>query len=120
MYGSDWPPQREIAFTRDLGRCILCGGPVQEGHHRVASKMGGRSADPDRHSPEKVVSFCRFCHVPVVHKFPTIATYLGYMVPEGVDPSDVPVWYKAEKSWFYLTAGGTRSYHQQSAPEVQL
>lgn len=114
----EWPGARAVVFDRDLGRCVVCGHQAEDGHHRAALKSGGRS-DPDRHSPPRVLAVSRMCHG-LIHRRPEIAVTLGYIVPMGMDPTIVPVWYAAEKCWYTLTPGGTRLQEWMSKPEVLL
>lgn len=119
-YGTDWPEAREIAWVRDLYRCLICGHQAETGHHRVIQGMGGRSADEYRHSPEKLMSLCHTHHWRV-HHLRSVAADLGYFIKPGEDPLTKPVWSPAEQSWFELTAGGTRlQFPNWKPPEVQI
>lgn len=111
---------REIAWVRDLYRCVICGEKVDDGHHRVPKGMGGRSNDEDRHRPDRVVSVCRKHHVPAIHAYPELASTLGYFVLKGENAWEKPIWYPKEGCWFTLTEGGTRIYEQLPTPKIML
>jgi len=120
MYGPDWPVFRSIAWVRDLGRCIVCGHRVEEGHHRVIQGKGGRAYDEDRHRPDGVLSFCRKHHEQV-HLHRDLSRDLGYILEPGSVATEVAVWYPTEFSWMMLTEGGTRlAYPNWRAPELQI
>ena len=111
---------REIAWVRDLYRCVICGERVDDGHHRVAKGMGGRSNDEDRHRPDRVLSCCTRHHIPFIHRFPALSAALGYIVLAGEIAETKPVWYQKEQCWFTLTQGGTRLYCQIPPPKEVL
>lgn len=83
---------RALVVDRDRGRCLRCGGPGSNLHHRTARGMGG--AGPRANSPANLIVLCGSgttgCHG-WVEAHPTAAAILGYRVPRGTDPATVPV-----------------------------
>lgn len=82
--------QRQAAYERDNGGCVICGKPAESVHHRQ-----GRSG-PDPHRLANLVTACgdgvRGCHGEI-HANPSAAYVYGRMVPRlGVrTPEDTPV-----------------------------
>lgn len=98
-----WDHINSVLFTRSGGRCEGCGEPFTPGRvepsrqHRRPGKMGGRSADPDHHSPANLLLLCggrlagvRGCHG-YVESHRTWSYRHGYLVRENDDPATVPV-----------------------------
>lgn len=108
-YGPDWPSLREVAWMRDLYRCLICGSRVEDGHHRRIQGMGGRSRDEFRHNPELLLSVCHPHHMQM-HNARALSRDLGYFLRPEQDALTQPVWYQAEGVWCDLLASGVRVY----------
>lgn len=84
-----WTAFRREVWERDAGRCVICGIPMPlpfaEIHHRLLKSRGGK----DTH--ENTLTLCGACHHERVHKFPSWATCVGFMVPRGFTPLQWPV-----------------------------
>jgi len=105
---------RALVVDRDRGRCLRCGGPGGNVHHRTARGMGGGS---DRaHSPANLIVLCGSgttgCHG-WVEAHPRAAIILGYRVPRWLDPAEVPV--LDVDGWVRLSHDGHRQGQQLSA-----
>lgn len=119
-YGPTWPEDRQVALQRDFNRCIICGHLATEVHHRVVQGMGGRSNDPDRHTPEKLVSMCSGHHT-YVHLQRELAHDLGYFLKPGEVPEKRYVWCPTDFCWYELMTSGIRlAWPNLRSPEVQI
>lgn len=108
------PKVRQAIFDREDGCCAACGthilasvfgGSVQ---HRRSRNMGG-SRDPQTGAVENGLILCGSattgCHG-YTEGHPTWALHNGYRVPQGCDPSLVPVRVKGI-GWVLLNPDGT-------------
>lgn len=93
-------------MQRDGYSCVICGTATREVNHRVPRGMGGRMNDPDRHSPDRLISLCRDHHhaAEVVERGK--AYTIGLFVPAGRVAALWPV--KTRHGWVQLTSLGTR------------
>ena len=57
--GAAWAKARRTALRRDAGRCLLCGGPGVEVHHKVPYSI---TADDE---PKNLASLCASCHLKI-------------------------------------------------------
>jgi len=80
---------RQLVADRDMRRCVRCGGPGQQIHHRKPRGMGGTS-DPAINSPANLVLLCLDCHAYIEsHRAEACAD--GWLVGREADPEMVPV-----------------------------
>lgn len=105
---------RELVWTRDEGRCVLCGvgllGRQSAVHHRRNRGSGG-SSDPAINSPANLLSVCDgpgSCHE-WIGASPAEAYEAGYMVSlnSRQDPADVPLIHAVFESSVFLNHDGT-------------
>lgn len=85
----DYEKQRQAAYQRDKGRCVVgvtC--PGEQTHHRQGRRI------PDPHQLANLLTVCAMHHA-AIHQRPEWARENGYMVPRlGVlTPETVPVRY---------------------------
>lgn len=99
---------RLLVDARDEGRCMSCGGPANNRHHRRFKGMGGSSLT-DKDSAQNLATLCGSgntggCHGRA-HTDNDWALSTGYRVAPGVDPLTVPV---EHYRWglVFLTADG--------------
>lgn len=100
--------QRDRVWARDKGRCVVCGGPGTQVHHRRG--RGG----PDPHSMENLLLVDDECHRRI-HGNPAWSYENGYMVRRhGVIPPDrVPVLINTLPVW--LTPDGLSHPRKETA-----
>lgn len=97
-------PVRKIVRERPGGRCEHCGradGPMDI-HHRRPRAMGG-TTDPATNLPSNLVLLDRPCHE-WLESHRAEALRAGFLVPQGVDPTTVPVFIAG--GWVWLTEDG--------------
>lgn len=83
---------KELVFQRAGGRCERCGWIEQASqyHHRRPRAMGGSSAT-DTNTAANCLLLCHYCHTQVEsHRDKSLA--LGYLVLQGKNPCETPVW----------------------------
>lgn len=104
---------REIAITRSLGKCELCGGRLDQWHglsvhHRRPRGMGG-SRDPKTNSASNLIVLCGSatsgCHGKV-EKNRADSKRDGLIVSSWSDPASVPILLNG--TWWTLTDDGDR------------
>jgi len=91
---------RELVFLRSGGRCERCEWIEQPSqyHHRRPRAMGGSRA-ADTNGAANCVLLCHYCHSQVEsHRDASLG--LGYLVPQGKKPSEIPVWRHGK--WVFL------------------
>lgn len=105
---------------RDGGRCVCCGMPGREKHHRRR-----RNVDHDglAHSPANGLTFCGWgnhtgCHGKV-HSNPTWAKACGYIVPPEESPLEVPVRHYSRGLILLDGDGGWKPVEVRSSPSPQ-
>jgi hypothetical protein len=82
------PAVRDEVFARDRGRCIRCGSPGGQVHHRQPRRIGG-------HGKENLALACATCHEHF-HAHPREARENGWIVSiHSPDIAAVPIatWY---------------------------
>lgn len=108
------PAARECVSVRDMDRSALSGVPKQSGpagqyshHHRQLRSRGGDD------SPANLVLLTGTGTTGEhgwVHAHPGAATILGYMVPTGANPAEVPIWrlnaFNTAYAWHLQTDDG--------------
>lgn len=103
--GSFSAAARAIIYGRSLGRCVGCGSSQVTAQHRRARGMGGTSQTLGH---EYGVALCGSgttgCHGWAEHN-PADAELLGWRLPRGADPLEVPYW---DQAWASLGALGFR------------
>ncbi|MBM9467246.1 HNH endonuclease [Nakamurella leprariae] len=104
---------RDVILARDQWQCIVCGRLTRLAHHRVPRQMGGRTHDPDVHSPDRGIAVCQRHHDRIETLERADAYRWGWLVPSGIDPATWPVYYQAEHTWYLLDPAGRR--HQVAA-----
>lgn len=78
---------RTLVMSREERRCLRCGGPGGEWHHR----RGRRVKDDHTHCPCNGVYLCKRCH-DQVHSKPVLAMVDGFIVRRHVtEPFSEPV-----------------------------
>lgn len=78
--GNQIPEQsRELVKRRAMGRCLRCGGPGSEWHHRRSRSV----RDSHRHCPCNGAWLCSTCHK-WVHAHPFEAKAEGFIVSKYV------------------------------------
>lgn len=93
-----------LVWTRDEGRCVVCGGRGDQIHHRQPRGMGGASRRGDVHSPSRLIAVCRDCHG-WIESYRLDAQRSGYLVRRGpVPPADVPLLHRGR--WVLLDDRG--------------
>lgn len=92
---------RDYITCRAGDVCEVCdSAPIAEIHHRRPRGNGGtRRADTNQAA--NGLGLCRDCHR-LIESYRTVAKLLGWLVPQGASPADVPVMYRGE--WKVLTA----------------
>ena len=101
---------RQAVYTRDVFRCVRCGGEqLLTVQHRAAVGMGGTKVRP---SATELLTACLTCNEAFEHALQNVALLHGWKVPrwlqekgkrEGVDlVGDVPVYYAPERIWCVL------------------
>lgn len=107
-------PVRDTVLERDRYRCFRCGRSVLEGmyslHHRRPRGMGG-SSSPLTNLAANALTLCGTgttgCHG-WAESHRRQAIRLGLILPQGIDPSMVPVLHHQD-GWLRLdNYGGTR------------
>lgn len=106
-----------LILARSSGSCEVmsqhCVHILSEIHHRRPRGMGG-SRRPDTNAAANGLAVCRRCHDYVEAKR-TWAHINGFLVLQGDDPTEVPVWWRCRhhsvhgkwtKSWVRLDASG--------------
>lgn len=103
---------RDLVTARDRGRCVLCGAPATNIHHRRNRGMGGRRG-PEINSPANLLSLCGSgttgCHGQVTNDPDGRYAEIGYRLSTNndLDPAVVPV--RAWDGWhLYDHDGGRR------------
>jgi 5-methylcytosine-specific restriction enzyme A len=91
---------KELVFLRAGGRCERCGWieKASEYHHRRPRGMGGSRAS-DTNTAANCLLLCHYCHAKVESERDK-SVWLGYLVPQGQNPSETPVW--RLKEWVLL------------------
>jgi hypothetical protein len=92
MAGEFTAEVREIVTNRSGGRCELCEDPAWEPHHRHPRKSGGSKREW-LGWPSNALDVCRLCHN-LIESRRNLSYKLGWLVPEGFDPSYAPVLYR--------------------------
>lgn len=95
---------RDLVFDRDGGACVRCGNRADVTHHRSPRGMGGSSRDPQSHGSDVLIACCNACHQ-WIESFRAESTFLGYLVPAGVEPDQHPIIYRGQ--WCTLSDHGT-------------
>ena len=95
---SEIPRNVRVAVDRrERGRCLRCGGPGTDVHHRRRRREGG-------HGVANLILLCRTCHS-WAHGHPARARDLGLIVSVyGPEPTDIPI--QAWNGWMNLTDDG--------------
>lgn len=112
---------RSAIWTRDAGCCSLCARPITGAYsiqHRRARGMGG-SRDPLTKTAANGVLLCGTATSgdhSYVEQHPSWATWAGYRVPQGADPSLVPIW-TARYGWVLLNEDATYTEVDDPAPD---
>lgn len=86
-----WDEAKRVAVKRDDGKCVRCGMPAQDCHHRQPKGSGGTSNDYIAFGPANTVSLCRKCHTAVHHQPRDVGYPTGLLVHSWQDPADVPI-----------------------------
>ena len=81
---------RQLVVDRDMRRCVRCGEPGQQIHHRKPRGMGGTS-DPAINSPANLVLLCLACHA-YIESHRADAYESGWLVRRWQDPAEVTAW----------------------------
>ena len=68
-------------WLRDGGRCLRCGSPGSEVHHRQRRAVGG-------HGLQNLVLLCADCHHAQIHGHPERARAEGFIVSAYSDAVD--------------------------------
>lgn len=107
--GTQIPESSRLAVkARDLNRCVRCGCPGAEWHHRRTRRV----VDAHRHCPCNGVWLCHKCHTggkDSVHGNPFEARREGFIVSRHVaEPGLLPV--KAYFGSIFLHCDGTYRY----------
>jgi hypothetical protein len=100
-----FPPKvRELIARRADGNCEVCGAPAQvtQQHHRRPRGSGGSKA-PDTNLASNGLSVHPGCHN-WIEGHREEALHFGYLVRQGHNPAEVPVWIGWR--WVYLTENG--------------
>jgi hypothetical protein len=97
---------RSLIEGRDSKRCVCCGMPAREKHHRRRRRV---DHDGMAHSPANGASFCGWgnhtgCHGKV-HSNPTWAKAKGYILEPDQDPRKVPMWHFS-RGWVVMDEEG--------------
>jgi hypothetical protein len=84
-----------VIDERSMGWCEVCGEHrVQERHHRRPRGMGGSRRD-DTNVASNGLGLCSGCHR-LIESYRTVAELLGWLVPQGTDPSNRRVIYRGQ------------------------
>jgi hypothetical protein len=104
---------------RSMGRCEICGSgnPVHI-HHRTPRRSGGtKGVRADRvNSVPNGLRVCNWCH-DRAEKNRTEAFHMGWLVPEGVEPSEYQVYLNIwmGQGWYRLDVHGCYSHAEPRA-----
>ena len=91
---------RETVRNRDHHRCILCGIPSGESHHRRPRGLGGTSLTWVN-LPANLVTLCRRCHTEVESRREHYRE-LGFLIPFSSDEAEmIPLTYPDRYVWLY-------------------
>lgn len=102
------PKVRQIIQDRADEICERCSlRPVSEHHHRRPRGSGG-SRRADTNTPANAAGLCSECHLRC-ERYRSEALDLGWLVPQGIDPSTVPVYYR-QSDWVLLEEDGSITY----------
>jgi hypothetical protein len=105
MSGNEIPTAKRAAVkVRDNWRCVRCGGPGAEWHHRRSRSV----RDEHRHDTCNGVLLCSTCHR-WVHAHPFAARNTGFIVSRHAMPFTEPV-LCAMRGWVLLTCDGEVSF----------
>ena len=97
---------RGLIQDRAKHRCELCGTPLREAgqiHHRRPRGMGG-TKNPESRSAANGLYLHLKCHQ-VIEQNRSDAREYGWIVPQGLNPRDVPV--RLHHGWVLLNEDGT-------------
>lgn len=113
--GNQIPEQsRELVKRRAMGRCLRCGGPGAEWHHRRSRSV----RDSHRHCPCNGVWLCGTCHR-WVHAHPFEAKADGLIVSKQVgEPGSVVV--TAHFGDLFLECDGKFNYKSDNPLERMI
>ena len=85
---------KRLVWERDGGHCVRCGVAVWEGdvHHRRPRGMGTALRAWWANDHSNLLLLCRGCHA-WIEGHREVSLDRGWLVPEGVEPWEVPVCY---------------------------
>lgn len=108
---------RALTYSRDNNMCVVCGSRYSlEWQHRQASGHGGRGRKAPALTPADGLTACTFCNAGFEAQGQDDALYYGWKVRRfcPVPVWSVPVFYRAENTWFLLNRDGSRDRLIQS------
>jgi 5-methylcytosine-specific restriction enzyme A len=95
---------RHVVRKRAHNKCEICrSGVMFQVHHRRPRGMGG-STDTDTNLPANLLYLCGDCHLVMVEVNRSTALDNGWLVPQTMSPTLVPV--KLGAGWYYLDNHG--------------
>lgn len=106
--------------ARENGRCLRCGEPGTEHHHRDPKGMGGVTDNHGVHAVPNLVLACGACHR-WAHRHPAQPALDGWLL-HGRDPERTPIlastgWFDG---WFLLTPGATHLWVARQPPHLPM
>lgn len=97
------PAVHAVVNERSGGVCEVCGAErAWDKHHRHPRKSGGTRREWIG-LPSNCLDVCRSDHN-LIESRRQLARVMGWLVPEGHDPADVPVLYRGR--WLFLGSDG--------------
>lgn len=97
------PAVHAVITARSGGVCEVCGFErAWDKHHRHPRKAGGTRRDWIG-LPSNALDVCRSDHN-LIESRRALARLMGWLVPEGHNPADIPVLYRGH--WVHLTEDG--------------
>lgn len=76
----------QLVAARNGGRCLRCGRPGSQIHHRLPRGAGGTS-NPKINSPSNLVWLDFACHAEI-ESHRTVSYRTGWLVRRGADPAE--------------------------------